>query len=215
MKTTLLASLASLAALGCAGAVHGASITVGNHSFEETVLSPGGWLDGQPPSWTSPAGQANNFIEYIVGFVSDGNNHYGMAQGVASYQELATAWLPNTDYQLVIGVGNRNASWTAVGNQSSIALESTADPVGTHLASTFLDSSTLPESTFADLTLTFTTGASAPAGNIRIWIGSTGDAGTGRGHFDNVRLDASPVPEPSFAALLGLSLALGARRRRR
>lgn len=193
----------------------GASIAVGNYSFEDTTLTAGGWLDGQPPSWTSPSGNSNNFIEYIVGFVSHGNNHYGMAQGTSAYQELATAWAPYTQYQLVIGVGNRNAGWTAAGNQSSIALESTAAAVGTHVASTFLDSSTLPESTFADVTLTYTTGAVAPAGNIRIWVGSTGAAGTGRGHFDNVRLTANPIPEPTGAALLVLAAGGFCARRRK
>lgn len=192
-------------AAGIALPASGASIAVSNPSFEETALSAGGWLDGQPPSWTSPSGNENNFVEYIVGFVSQGNNHYGMAQGVSAYQNLSTAWAPYTRYELIIGIGNRNAGWTATGNQSSIALESSASAVGTHVTSAFLDSSTLPESTFSDLTLTYTTGAVAPAGNIRIWVGSTGAAGTGRGHFDNVRLTATPVPEPTTAALFLLA----------
>lgn len=202
-------------AAGLAVSASGASIAVGNHSFEATALNAGGWQDGQPPSWSSPSGDSNNFVEYIVGFVSHGNNHYGMAQGTSAYQELATAWAPHTQYQLVIGVGNRNAGWTAAGNQSSIALESTTAAVGTHLASTFLDSSTLPESTFADVTLNFATGAVAPAGNIRIWVGSTGATGTGRGHFDNVRLTANPIPEPTGAALVALAAAGFCARRRK
>ena len=65
---------------------------------------------------------------------------------------------------------------------------------------------------FADETVTFTSGATVAPGDLRIVLTSDGP----QADFDNVRLTASTVPEPSSLSLLagGLGLLLYARRRR-
>lgn len=201
--------LALVALTSSAGA---ATLTIANHSFEDPALDPGAWRNEVATGWvTGPETGTRAFVEHITGFVADGTNHHGMELGISIWQELSVAWEANTAYSLIVGVGNRNESFSPAGNASTIYLESTADPVGTFLASASLDASTLPASTFGDLTLNFTTGDVAPAGNIRIRLSAEG---AGRGHFDNVRLTADLIPEPSVAALSLLGL-LGLSRRRK
>ena len=67
--------------------------------------------------------------------------------------------------------------------------------------------------TFGDMTLTYTTGAVAPTGNIRLFVKEV-DTAT-RIHVDNFRLDATPIPEPSVLAGFMLGGGLLIRRRRR
>jgi hypothetical protein len=65
---------------------------------------------------------------------------------------------------------------------------------------------------FQDLVLTFDTGPVAPAGTLVIVMGDNSAAG--RSHFDNVRLDATIIPEPGVFAIMGMALAGIFRRRR-
>jgi hypothetical protein len=57
-----------------------------------------------------------------------------------------------------------------------------------------------------DVGIGYVSSAAVPAGNLYIWLGSTGSAvGNDRAHFDNIRLDATPViPEPGTVALFAI-----------
>jgi hypothetical protein len=72
-----------------------------------------------------------------------------------------------------------------------------------------------------DVNVGYISGAAVPAGNLYVWLGSTGSAvSNDRAHFDNIRLDATPViPEPATVALFGIgavgALAIARRRCRR
>jgi hypothetical protein len=182
------------------------SIAVGNHSFEAEQLSSGGWSDNTPASWqeTTPNG-GGSFSEYIPGFVADGVNHQGIQSGTAVWQDLSTSLSPNTQYTLTVAIGNRNAGFTPPGNQTVFALQLWDGTTATTLSTKTFDASTLPESTFADQWTTYTTGDTVAAGTLRILL--THVDGTGRGHFDNIRLDSLTVPEPGTIALLGLGAA--------
>ena len=71
----------------------------------------------------------------------------------------------------------------------------------------------LVDNTFADMSVTFTTGAVAPSGNIRLFVKEID--GVSRIHVDNFRLDATAVPESSSALALALGCGFLMRRRRR
>lgn len=182
-----------------AGHAGAAVIVVENASFEEPELPAGVWNDGPPSGWVTADATFLTFTENISGFVSDGSNHQGLSLNVSIWQELPIAWAPNTAYTLIVGVGNRNSNHTLPGNSSTLYFESSTDPVGSPLAVSSLDASLLPASSFEDCTLTFVTGADAPAGDVRIRLSAEG---AGRSHFDNVRFSATPVPEPSASLLL-------------
>ena len=225
LRSSMRVSLYTLAVLAFAAArTQAASVPIVNPGFEDDTANAaagGGWTDAQPTGWTDPAGGDNsNFIENIGGFSSDGSTHLGFDGNEfgAVYQDLSTAWAPNTTYTLTVGVGNRTNFGAGVGR---FGFGSSLDPAPAALTAFVpslysLDYNTstvaVAGDTFADAVFSFTTGAVAPAGNIRISVQNV-DTAT-RIHVDNFRLDASAVPEPSSLALVGLFSGLLMRRRR-
>ena len=197
------------------------SIAIVNPGFETDLQGVGGWSDNVPTGWNDPNGNSNdNFMENIAGFASEGSMHIGFERPGAItagtrnyiYQDLGTAWAPNTKYTLTVGVGNRSGFGQGA---SVLALGSTSDAAGVFVSSTTVaENANANVNTFQDFSLIFTTGAVAPTGNIRIY-GENVSAGS-RTHFDNFRLDAAVVPEPgSLVAGLAGGLGLMIRRRRR
>ncbi len=217
-RSLFATAAAILLSAGFASAV---SVAITNPGFETDAQGAGGWSDNVPTGWNDPNGNSNdNFMENITGFASEGVMHLGMERPGAVtagtrnyvYQDLATAWAPNTKYTLTVGVGNRSGFGQGA---TVLAFGSTSDAAGVFTASTTVAENSNPNpNTFQDFTLEFTTGAVAPTGNIRIY-GENISAGI-RTHFDNFRLDAIAVPEPaSLAAGLMGGLGLMIRRRRR
>jgi hypothetical protein len=189
-------------------------IEVKNPSFESPALSPGGWGYDVDDWITPPPADQDAFIEYINGFAADGNQHLGMENGIEVWQMLSVAAQPQTVYTLTVAVGNRNLGWNPAGSEARYGLFAGGPAQGLSLlGDDYFDASTIAESSFADQTLVVTTGDVVPSGRLFISLQSTGPVG--RAHFDNVRLSAVPVPEPTALALFGLGfLGLVARRRK-
>ncbi len=226
MRTSLIAVTALVFAVARAQA---ASIPILNPGFEldtAAAAGGGGWTDAVPTDWSDPQGGDNtNFIENIGGFASEGSTHLGYDGNEFGmvYQDLSTAWAPNTSYTFTVGVGNRAGTGAGTGRfglGSSLDVLSPAGPFGGPYSlqtpsvffSDFNTATIVPDNGtnyFGDATFTFSTGAVAPAGNIRISVQEI--SGT-RIHVDNFRLDA--IPEPSSLATLGLAAGLLMRRRR-
>jgi hypothetical protein len=85
--------------------------------------------------------------------------------------------------------------------------------VGSTLLNSFSASNGLiPIGDFADETVTYTSGATVPAGDLSIVLTGAGP----QADFDNVRLTASTIPEPGslslIAGALGVMLFLFRRR---
>jgi hypothetical protein len=220
--STLLAGMIS---------VHAAALNIVNPGFESdlaTAQGNGGWSDAVPTGWSDPQGADNtNFLETIGGFASEGQVHLGFDGNEFGmvYQDLGVAWAPNTTYTLTVGVGRRGGFGAGLGR---FGLGSSLDvlpasgpspdgPYSLHTPSVFFsdfDTATVAvtDGTFSDAVFSFTTGAIAPAGNVRV---SVQEISATRIHVDNFRLDATAaVPEPSSVALLGVLSGLALRRRR-
>jgi hypothetical protein len=209
-----------------------ASVTITNPGFEADIASLQGgtsWSDAVPAGWSDPQGGDNtNFMELIAGFAGDGQVHLGFDGNELGliYQDLGTVWAPNTQYTLTVGAGNRTGFGAGTGRFSLISSNEAlpaAGPIGngpyvlfapTTGFSSDLDTATVSTvgNAFADATFQWVTGAVAPAGNLRLTVQSTGAV---RLHLDNVRLDATVIPEPASAGLgLLISAFLFGRRRR-
>lgn len=224
MKPLFLSLMFLLSTLSFSGA---AGVTITNSGFETDALGAGGWSDAVPAGWSDPQGGDNtNFMENISGFASDGSNHLGFDGNEYGmiYQNLSAAWAPNTIYTFTVGVGNRNANFGA--GTGRFFLASSLEPLpppgpfdgpyslytpGSGWYTDYDTSLTVPAPTaFGDVTFTYTTGAVAPTGNIRIGVQEISGI---RLHVDNFRLDATAIPEPSAAVILAMAVGLAFRRR--
>lgn len=177
-----------------------APVTIGDPSFEGNSLTAGQWENNLDPEWKETGGpdNGNGFEEFITGFVADGTDHLGMNLGHDVWQDLAVTYQANTRYTLTLAAGNRNGS-TQPGNQTQYVL---ADSTGAIYATGIFDASTLPGQSFGDApALVFDTPANpASVGKtIRILLQARG---SGRSHFDHLRLDAASLVPPGGAALV-------------
>ncbi|MEQ1861473.1 MAG: hypothetical protein ABMA13_16245 [Chthoniobacteraceae bacterium] len=228
--TRLAATVGALwLAIGEAPRGLAAAVTVTNYSFQVPGFTTDGDNNGSVPGWTfeGVAGQSHFGITNPSGTNYSGTDGAdaplpGTADGSqAAYLDktsAANAYLhsdpvltiaADTRYTLTIAVGYRKGYSYALGG--AVGFESggiTIPSLGGRFFST-----DLAVDTFVDFTATFTTAASGdplvgqPLG-IRFTISNNGGTQF-QGHldFDNVRLDATPVPEQS-ALTLGVATGL-------
>jgi hypothetical protein len=177
-----------------------APVTVGDPSFEGNSISAGGWTNNVGPEWTGTGGanNGNAFEEYVTGFSASGTDHLGIELNYNVWQDLAVSYQANTRYTLTVATGHRSGN-TQPGNQSQYLL---ADSTGTIFATGIFNASTLAAQSFGDApALVFDTpdNAAAVGKTIRILLQARG---SGRSHFDNIRLDATSLIPPGGAALV-------------
>ena len=187
------------------------NITIQNASFEMANSFPysspgfGVWNNGPIPYWTT-TGVAGSWQPGPAAFSSVPNGStVAYSNGGFIFQTLGVSLLANTTYTLSVDIGHR-----LDGLVSNYALSLFAG--GTVLNSLAGSNGLIPIGTFADESFSFTSGASVPSGSLSIILGSAGP----QTDFDNVRLVATPVPEPGSLALLaaGLGFAFFVFRRR-
>lgn len=200
-------------------------LPISNHSFEDPDLSTGGdtWTDSNINWGDDGAASSEQFTELISGFAADGVNHAALNNvdaddnGVIDplVQSLEAVYAANTRYVLTVAVGHRSGFVNA-GNESVIRLADASS--GLALAESVIDASLIAAGTFADQTLRYSTGTSDESiGNPIVIELGVGDVAGGRAHFDNVRLDAFTIPEPTtvfltFAATVPVLYAFRRRR---
>lgn len=172
LKTNL-----TIAALALAAASAGAApISVSNHSFEDT---------GNPlQDWDRTLTNFNvHAIDAGLDPRPDGSAKNAFTNGGSGYQVLGTAVQPNTKYTLTVDVGDRsNTGFNDVSTELRLGVGST---FGDTLLLLTAESRPIPNGGWQTWSATFESGASPPAGNLRIEL-----LGGNQVQFDNVRLDA-------------------------
>ena len=124
IRTTLKRSwLAALAVVGIGSTALAAPIEITNGSFEAPDLSEGAtWTNDLTEAWTNPNDAGGSFIERIPGFSAQSAQHVGTQNGAFIYQNTGVAAEPFTTYTLIVGVGNRNASFSPAGAMAILGL---------------------------------------------------------------------------------------------
>lgn len=209
MKFTSLSLFLAILVLGCVAAPVRADITLLNPSFELGVTLPlatscgtnCSYNFGPIQNWdqTGTAGLFQPNSTYYVGPVPDGSIVAWTSGGTIS-QILTASLTPNTTYMLSVDVGHRLDE--PLGTEYSIKLYAGNTLLAMLPSST--STITIPIGTFADETLTYTSGATVAPGDLRIVLSSDGN----QANFDDVKLTASTVPEPSSLFLLAGGLGL-------
>lgn len=206
MKLTSLFALLSILALGFIPAPASAdTIAITNASFEQITnpliyTSPGIgiWNTGPIPGWTGVAGSWQPGPGAFTS-VPDGNT-VAFSNGGTLSQALSASLALNTTYTLSVAVGHRLDGTD--GYPAAYTIELLAGSMVLNSISGF--SGDINKGTFQDVSFNYTTGAMPLMGNLGIELISGGT----QSDFDNVRLSATPAPEPGSLALLGTGLGL-------
>jgi hypothetical protein len=196
----LLAIFIALSALSTA---HASLLVIGDPSFEGIALSPGGFTSGvyAANSWNSNvnAGLFRPTASSFPAGVPDGLNIAYSASSAAIDQVLTATLTANTTYTLSVNVGSRldtphNDGYTIQLLAGGALLSGTTSfPVPA-------------DGTFVLATDVYTAGAGDPHLGQALEIKLL-SAATGQTVFDNVKLDATAVPEPASYLLLSLTAA--------
>ncbi len=196
-------------------------ITVVNHSFEIPTLADGGASDanaygwgGYFPStggtilWNPPESIFTGAAGNGTPAGADGANIATLYTGTTSgsyavlQQKTGAPWAANTVYTLTVAIGDRK-DFAAV----PITIGFIDAATSTWLSSVTVQPAELTNDAFVDKSVTFSSPTAGGEGHI-LTINFIADAdGVGSAiALDNVRLDATVVPEPGTLALLSAGL---------
>lgn len=212
MRTTLLLSLVCFA-----GAASAAPILINNQSFEDPTLSPGSFFYSptQMPGWSSTAtGGADRGIWNTTATGKHLINIAFAYRDNAFAQQTTEAVQAGTTYTLTWLQGRTGNATRGTGELwAGGTLANGVLTGGTMVVSL---TTLMSQDNMTEHSVSWTPGAGNPLIGQLLTVRFAGTTVVGESYvsFDNVRLDAAPVPEPATLSLLGLG-ALAAFRRRR
>lgn len=188
-------------------------VFVPDFSFENSTNIPGGAVATSGTNWIA-TGNGGHYLQNFTNSLFSGTNTLpAPADGTNCFVEGLNGhpgfcWQDlgplqsNTVYTLTIAVGQTFTGGSGVGK---IALINGYSPFQKPLAETPIDSSTVTPGSFSDFTVVYTAGYQV---NGDLTILMEGDAGT-QILFDNVRLDATALPQAPTAVLPSLPTSSG------
>lgn len=240
MRVQLTTVILGIVASVCANSANATSLTILNPSFEAPIVP----MDGDPnttsvgddfinalttgalPGWQVSGNQlaslgqltrkVDSFFENKLAPTPDPNDeeqsHWANRSDTYLYQVLSEPLLADTTYALRVDLGNRSDTNFPAGAQIRLGFGSTP---GQNILALDVASNPIPgDGGWATWENVYVTGP-APLGlgqPLRIELISDGQ----QAQFDNVRLDAVPIGEPSSLVLCGVGmLGLGIFRWRR
>lgn len=181
-----------------ANSAYASQVSINNYSFEHTVLADGannvgiyGWINTTGGAFNPIIGPGGSFSNPVP----DGSNTAWLNSGSA-IQTLAINLTANTSYTLMAEVGDRKDSIFP------------GYRVGLFAGTTLLASDSLlqPNDGFLTSVVTYTALPDDPSLGKALTIELR--ANGIQVNFDNIRLDASPVPIPASFALFSTGLGL-------
>lgn len=218
MRNNLVTRFGLVLFLACFGVFNEAAATpviINNASFE--ILSPVGLPNSDPPcfysygpipDWSSSAASGQVILNGYSGNPAAIDGSYlAWAEGSGSiWQDVGTA-VAGTTYMLNVDILHRTEY--AMGGMISLNIGGTEVATGIGTDNGF--------GTWNNWTAIYTATAEDEGKTVTIVLSHNGSSGS-QADFDNVRLDASAVPEPASVSLMGigaLSMATARFRKRR
>lgn len=195
----------AVSALGLGAAAHAEELLIHNSGFETDVLADGGFMWGVT-DWTvmGSAGVFNPTVAQFLLEAPEGQNTGFSNSGLLS-QVLGDYLAEGTAYTLLVEIGNRmdTAGFPGYAVQLWAGDSLLAEDVSMFAAEGVFDTSIVEFDAYA--------GDPRLGLPLEIRLFSLGGPQV---NFDNVRLDATPIPAPAALGLLALAAARRSRRRR-
>jgi len=183
-------------------AASAAAITINNHSFETDALTATINNTMAITGWTRMAGNeyladrnGGNMQTYVKATPDTDGEQFILTAGSNGgvYQETSEEMSAGTVYTLTVDMGDRS-------NQPFPSFDlrlGTGSTLGANLLTATVVSNTTPDYTVGDgwetWVYTFTEGGGVPGQNVRVELFQTATT-SGQACFDNVRLEAVPLP---------------------
>jgi hypothetical protein len=186
-----------------------------------TIINPS--FESGNTGWTQVSGGIKTPPEDSLGDAPEGSKvYFTWSNGQHISQILADTLQANTTYTLQMDYLTRTDGEGPITAFLALGYGAGGPGGGTELESIVNNNPGAPvpatgSGSFTTWTLTYTTGASPTGEDEVLWIdlGANPNLNNGSAGYDNIRLVAVTVPEPSTTALLGLGgLALILRRRK-
>jgi len=203
LTVSVLAALAQVALA--------APVTIPDFSFEDSAIGTPGGTAGLSTNWSSAG---SSYVQNITNSLFTSSTLPAPADGTNFLVEqiggsLSYVWQDlgplqsNMTYTLTVGVG-QFLDGSAAG-KGFIALVNGANPFGTILAATPVDATLVATNSFTNGVVIFSTPYNA-SGDLTVLLEGTN---AGLLPLDNVRLDATPLPQAATALLPSVTTDLG------
>ena len=193
--------------LGIVGEATAVSITIVNPDFEFDGINANsssitGWTNFGISGYFTPSLDAH----YPLSVRNAQGNVALVNTGGTIFQTVGVNWAAGTSYTLTLQFGQRD-DFDFAGGGAALGFNSTPGSFASFMSVAEIIASVPTAGTFAQAMLTTSPSPGAIGKPITIRLRETAEIGGVQTNFDNVQLNATPIPEPGAAGLLSLGMA--------